>query len=158
MSKNLARLSLGIIITLVMVQSVMADADFNLLRDTTVMDDGRVKIGKLSVVPGENGKEAKVEIIRFDSTGNGTVEHITVGELGKAPCDLPEFSYGVSEDNDLLLIKADGDNNIKIIRDLNGNYDLKDIQDSGTSMRDLIKVNYVLVDGARMADGRIKIK
>jgi hypothetical protein len=134
--------------------------DTHLLRKSTTMPDGRIKVGDLIVQEGKDGQEAKVKTIRFDATGNGKQGWMTMTELGQISAGRSELQftesrkpdddklyYGVSMDNKLLVLVKGAGNKVKVVRDLNGVYDIENID----------KHKVILVDGVRMADGRIKV-
>ena len=109
---------------------------------------------------GNDGLEAKVKVMRFDAKGSGKEGWITMTELGKAAIGKSELKfaesqepnanklyYGVSLDNKLVIIVKGAGNNVKVVRDLKGVYDIRNID----------KHKVILVNGVRIDDGRIKI-
>lgn len=132
----------------------------HLLRSSTKMPDGRIKVGDLVVQEGKNGQEAKVKIMGFDSKGNGKEDWITMSELGRKPVgtsrlkftgswkpDNDKLYFGVSVDNKLLIVVKGTGNRLKVAKDRKGVYDIRYID----------KKKIVLADGLRMPDGRIKV-
>lgn len=128
----------------------------HLLRKSTKMPDGRIKVGDLIVQEGEGSQEAKVKTMDFD----GKEGWFTMSELGQKSIgrsklnftksqkpDADKLFYGVSVDNKLLIIVKGTGNKVKVVIDHRGIYDIEHIDKQKVS----------LVDGIRMADGRIKV-
>jgi hypothetical protein len=132
----------------------------HLLRESTKMPDGRIKVGELIVREGKDGQETKVKTVSFDAKGTGKVSWMTMTELGQVAVgrsqlefaesqkpDANKLYYGVSVDNKLLILLKGAGNKVKVARDLKGVYDIQHID----------KHKVILVNGTREADGRIKV-
>ena len=133
----------------------------HLLRKSTTMPDGRIKVGDLVVQEGEGSREAKVKTIKLDAKVTAKEGWITMSELGQISIGRSELNFaesqkpdddklyfGVSVDNKLLILVKGKGNKVKVVRDHRGIYDIENID----------KQKVVLVNGIRMPDGRIKVE
>ncbi|MFO7666982.1 MAG: hypothetical protein R6V76_10215 [Desulfobacterales bacterium] len=131
------------------------------LRGYEYLKDGTIKLGALIVETDQDTKEAKIQVTQFDSNGNGVNRWLSVSELSKKPVGVTKFKladnkiltkenlyFGVSQDKQLILIVKTDDNSIKVIRDLEGIYDVKDLQGEKP---------VTIVNGKKLEDGRIKL-
>ncbi len=155
--------TLSILFSFIYLTTISCEADdVNFLRSAKTMPDGTIDIGDLIVEVSQKGQEVKIQIVKFDSRGNGKTEWITTSELSKLPVGKSDLTfseydeiadnklyYGVSADNKLIIFIKATINNVKVIQDLTGNYDVKDIKD---------KSKVILVEGKKMDDGRIKVR
>jgi len=136
----------------VFAQTLSKDGRF-LLRKATPMPDGRLKIGALTVEPGKDGGEAKVKT--FILTGNTFKEEfITMSELAKCPSPIKGFLFGVSTDNELILIDKDTatGTQVGILRNAQGKHDVP-----SRDMKAWLAGKVSIIKAARTADGRIRI-
>lgn len=131
------------------------------LRGYERLKDGTIKQGSLIVDVDAVRKEARIQVTQFDPKGNGENKWLSVSELSKKPVGFTKFKlsdnkiltkenlyFGVSHNNQLILIVKTNDNSIKVIRDLEGNYDVKDLQ-GGKPV--------TLINCRKTEDGRIKL-
>ena len=124
-----------------------------LLRKSTTMPDGRVKVGALAVEPGKDGAEARVKT--FVTDGNSFKEElITMSELAKWPSPIKGFQLGVSTDDELVLVDKDTAKGqaVGILQNARGRHDVPS--------RDLklwLAGDVSIINAIRTADGRIRI-
>ncbi|MDO9530273.1 MAG: hypothetical protein Q7J27_14105 [Syntrophales bacterium] len=69
----------------------------------TDLPTGVIAVGELVVELGEDGKESKIQIVRFGNNGHNATEFISITELSNIPSGRPELQYGVCTDNKLIL-------------------------------------------------------
>ena len=125
----------------------------HVMHTSRYLSDGSLELGGLVIKEEKGQKEIMVEVVRFDSSGNGKQEFITVSELSQITSGRSALKYGISTNNKLILFKSDN-KHIKIAQDASGNYD---IEDRNTKMQEIDNGGYFLVTGSKMPDGRIKI-
>ena len=86
------------------------------------------------------------------------------GVVGLMPLDVLEkfdsgidgFSYSVSSDNKLILIKTEGED-IKVLHDKSGNCGIREMLLSGTNIASLKDENFQLKKGVKLNNGKVKI-
>jgi len=125
----------------------------HVMHTSRYLSDGSLELGGLVIKEDKGQKEIKVEVVKFDSSGNGKQKFITISELSQITSGRSELKYGVSTNNKLILFKSDN-KDIKIAQDDSGNHD---IEDQNTKVQDIDNGGYFLVNGSKMPDGRIKI-
>jgi len=116
--------------------------------------DGRLKVGGLSVEPGKGGREARVKTIVL-SGNESKEEFITMSGLAEFPSLIEGFHYGVSTDNELLLIERDttqGAGVVGVLQNARGEHDVP-----SQGMGEWLAGNMTIVKATRAADGRILI-
>ena len=117
-------------------------------------NDG-VKVGNPIVVSGKDKAERiKVyEIIDpYQKNIPGESKFITIDELAAVPCKFKNFRYGLSTDNELILVHEEN-NTVKVFKDPNNRHVLNQV----TQIDVIATGKYQLVDGKKMPGGRIKI-
>lgn len=135
------------------VSDSFTGSGIHVMHSSRYLSDGSLELGGLVIKEKQGQKEIMIEVVKFDSSGNGETVFITVSELCQIPTGVSELTYGVSSNNKLILFKSDN-KGITIAQDANGNYD---IEDRNTNMQDIENGEYVLVNGSKMSDGRITI-
>lgn len=131
------------------------------LRGYEYLKDGTIKLGSLIVEVDADRKEAKIKVTQFDSKGKGINKWLYLSDLSKKPVGVTNFKlsdgkilakenlyFGVSHDNQLILIVKNDDKSIKVIRDFKGNYDVEDLQGEKP---------VTLVNCEKTEDGKIKL-
>jgi hypothetical protein len=131
------------------------------LRGYETLKDGTIKLDSLIVNVDPNRKETNIQVTQFDPKGNGKNKWMSTSELSKKPVGDTKFRlidntiltqknlyFGVSQDNQLILVVQTSDNSIKVVKDLKGHYDVKDLQ-SGKPV--------TVVNCEKTVDGRIKL-
>jgi hypothetical protein len=131
------------------------------LRGYETLKDGTIKLDSLIVTVDPNRKETNIQVTQFDPKGKGKNKWMSISELSKKPVGATKFKlsdntiltqknlyFGVSQDNQLILVVQTGDNSIKVVKDFKGHYDVKDLQ-SGQPV--------TLVKCKKTEDGRIKL-
>lgn len=114
-----------------------------------------VDVGKPIIMAEANEMEkVKVFIVTDPYAKNitGESKFITISELSSAPCEFKNFRYGLSTDNELILILEEG-NTVRVFQDSNGRH----VLDQKTQLQDLSKKNYQLVHAVRTPSGKIKL-
>lgn len=126
------------------------------LRNGTIMPNGVVKVGGLIVQSGKKGEEVQLKTCLVAETPSkyiqGSTSFITTSQLTTI-IGIKDFIYGLSTDNDLVLIKVGGDD-ILVLQDSNGKHAIS----NNMTADDLANGNYTLAAGTKMPDGRIKIR
>ena len=114
-----------------------------------------VDVGK-PIIIGEPNKMEKLKVFivtdPFAKNITGESKFLTISELSSAPCGFKKFRYGLSTDNELILILEEG-NTVSVFRDSNGRH----ILDRKTQLQDISKGNYQLIKAVRTPTGKIKL-
>lgn len=114
-----------------------------------------VDVGKPITISKPNEMEkVKVFIITdpFAKNITGESKFITISELSSVPCKFRNFRYGLSTDNELILILEEA-NTLVVFQDSNGRH----ILDRKTQLQDISKGNYRLIKAVRTPTGKIKL-
>ena len=124
-----------------------------LLRTSTTMPDGRIERGSLAVEPGKNGEEARVKtfVLEGDSFKQ---ELIPISELAKWPSPIKGFQFGISTDNELILVKKDSAEGptVGILQNAQGEHNLP-----SEGVAAWLAGEVTVIKATRTADGRIRI-
>lgn len=124
-----------------------------LLRKSVTMADGRVKVGALDVQPGNDGGEALVKTFLLEG-GNFKEQLITLSELAKRPSPVKGFHFGVSSNDELLLVDKDTTSGpeVGVLQNAQGKHDVP-----SDGLKEWLAGDITIIKGTRMDDGRIRI-
>jgi len=124
-----------------------------LLRKSTTMPDGRVKVGSLAVEPGKNGGEARVKAFIVEG-GDFKEKLITMSELAKWPSPIKGFHFGISTDNELVLIDKDTAKGpeVGILQNAKGKHSVP-----SRDMKAWLAGEVSIIKATLMPDGRIRM-
>ncbi len=131
---------------------IVSEGERYLLRKSTTMPDGRVKVGTLAVEPGKDGAEARVKTFVLEG-GNFKEELITMSELAKWPSPIKGFHFGVSTDDELVLVDKDTAEGpvVGILQNARGKHDVP-----SRNLKEWLAGGISITKATRTADGRFR--
>jgi len=132
---------------------VVTEGGWYLLRKSTTMPDGRVKVGSLAVEPGKDGGEAQVKAFIVEG-GDFKEKLITMSALAKWASPVKGFCFGVSVDDELVLIDRDTVKGpeVDVLQNAKGKHSVPH-QD----IKAWLKGDVSIIKATRSGDGRIRI-
>ena len=148
-----AVLCLMVLLTGAVFAQAVTDGGRYLLRKSTTMPDGRVKVGSLVVDPGKDGGEARVKAFVVEG-GDFKEKLITMSELSKWPSPTKGFCFGISTDDELILIDKDTTKGpmIGVLQNANGEHNVP-----SRDVKAWLVGEVSIIKATRIPDGRIRI-
>ena len=148
-----AMLCLMLILTGAVYAQTVSESGRYLLRKSTTMPDGRVKVGSLVVNPGKDGGEALIKAFILKN-GDFKEKFITMSELARWPSPTKGFCFGVSTDDELILIDKDTTNGpeVGVLKNAKGEHSVP-----SRDVKAWLVGEVSTIKATRVPDGRIRI-
>ncbi|OGR30101.1 MAG: hypothetical protein A2139_11690 [Desulfobacca sp. RBG_16_60_12] len=134
------------------VAITQAESNFAFLRETKKTREGLIQVGALVVKPGKEGKAAMIELAFSKDSKNFESKYIPVTELENYDSPVKDWKYGVSNNNQLLLIQGTGAK-VKVLVGPEGQAEVK----HNFKPEDWLGKNLKIIEGQRVPDGRIRV-